>query len=70
MTTHIPNTIRVHRKRKGLRQQDIANYLGHRFTDRISLWEQGKAMPSVMNLFKLSSLLEVLPHELYEKVEY
>ena len=36
--------------------------------DRISRWENGTAMPSVVNLFKLAAIYEVMPHELYPEL--
>lgn len=61
----VPNTLRHHRERVGLRQIDIARRLGLQSSDRISHWELGVAMPSIVNLFKLAVLYRVPPHELY-----
>ncbi len=64
-TSNIPNTLRHHRERVGLRQIDIARRLGLQSSDRISHWELGTAIPSIVNLFKLAALYQVAPHELY-----
>lgn len=64
-TSTVPNTLRHHRERVGLRQTDIAELLGLQCSDRLSRWERGIAMLSVVNLFKLTALYQVAPHELY-----
>lgn len=48
-----------------LKQQDVATLLGVQVTDRISQWERGRAMPNLVNLFKLCAIYGKLPHELY-----
>jgi len=67
-TSNIPNTLRHHRERVGLRQTDIAELLDLQCSDRLSRWEHGIAMPSVVNLFKLAALYQVAPHELYAEL--
>lgn len=62
----ITNSLKEKRKVLGLRQKDVARLLGiEESTQRISHWEKGKAMPNVINLFKLCSIYEVHPHEVY-----
>jgi transcriptional regulator with XRE-family HTH domain len=61
----VPNTLREHRKRAGLKQIEVAQKLGLKSSDRISHWEKGQAMPNVGNLFKLAELYKVQPAELY-----
>ena len=56
------------RSKKGIRQQDLADKLGMCVTDRISHWEKGTAIPSIINLFRLCAVHEVLPHELYPEL--
>lgn len=67
MTTNnlIPNNLRDHRQKAGLLQADVAKALGFASTDRISHWEKGRAVPHLVNLFKLAALYQVFPHELY-----
>lgn len=65
---HIPNRLRKHRKMAGLNQQDVATFLGHKSTCRISRWEKGVSMPSAFNLFKLAILYGTLSEELYYDV--
>lgn len=45
-------------------------YLGLNSTNRISRWEKGLAMPSVINLFKLSVLYNTLVDQLYSEQIY
>ena len=61
----ISNNLRQHRKISGLLQKDVAKLLGLDCADRISHWENGIAMPSVINLFRLAAIYQVMPHELY-----
>jgi len=60
---YIPNNIRHLRYCKMFKQSDLAEKLGLKCADRISLWENGRAMPSVENLFDLAKILGVLPDE-------
>ena len=55
-----PNNIRHFRYRKMLKQSELAKQLGFKSADRISLWENGLAMPSTENLFDLARVLEVM----------
>lgn len=48
-----------------LKQSELAEKMGFKSNERISMWENGNTMPSVENLFTLAKILEVLPHELY-----
>jgi len=59
------NKLKSQRKDLQCRQQDIAETLGFCTTDRISHWEKGVAIPSIINLFRLSAFFKVMPHELY-----
>ena len=65
MTNTIANNLLAHRKQAGLLQTDVAKALDLVSTDRISHWERGSAMPSVINLFKLAKLYGVRSEELY-----
>lgn len=64
----IPNRLHEQRQKAGLLQREVASQLGLDCADRISQWENGTAMPSVMNLFKLSALYNVPPQELYQEM--
>jgi len=59
------NTLRETRLSLKLRQQDVADALGLQMSDRISHWENGQALPSIINLFRLCRIYKKQPHELY-----
>lgn len=65
---HYPNNLRELRKAKGMFQVEVAQLLGHLNSDRISDWEKGYGMPSVANLFKLATVLEVPPEDIYKEI--
>lgn len=54
----------------GYKQEFVMEYLGLNSTNRISRWEKGLAMPSVINLFKLSVLYNTLVDQLYSEHIY
>jgi len=62
------NRLRDLRKIAGVRQQDVADILGFCTTDRISHWEKGSAVPSLVNLFRICAIYKVLPHDLYPEL--
>ena len=51
----------------GLKQRQVARLLELYDTKSLSLWEQGTAMPSATNLFKLSIIYRTYPNELYHE---
>lgn len=61
----IPNHLRRYRKQMGLTQTETARLLGFAQATRLTKWEQGKSIPSIQNLFKLSVIYHCHPHELY-----
>ncbi len=50
------NNLKELRLKAGLTQKQVANRLGLQCEDRLSHWENGQAMPSVKNLFKLCNV--------------
>lgn len=60
-----PNRLRKYRKQMGYDQKYVAHILGHKCTSQLSRWEEGLAMPSVINLLKLSIIYGRLPSDLY-----
>ena len=66
---HIPIRLREHRLKKGLTQQQVADYLGFVGTDRISKWEAGKMYPHVRNFIQLLRLYEVDAFEVYKTLD-
>lgn len=67
-TPPYPNRLREIRKQRNLRQLDVACSMGFTTTDRISKWEKGVGMPSLVSLFKIAVLYEVNPVELYPEI--
>lgn len=65
---HIPNRLKKHRALMGYKQKDIAYLLGLVSTNRISEWENGTAMPNLINLIKLSVIYRTIPTDLYYDV--
>jgi len=61
-----PNSLKYYRKKNGLTQQDVANALGLKSTNRLSVWESGMSLPNVTNLLKIASLYNISPNKLYE----
>ncbi|HEX3799299.1 MAG TPA: helix-turn-helix transcriptional regulator [Verrucomicrobiae bacterium] len=70
MTTkhRFSNNLRLHRKKAGLRQREVARSLGLKSTDRISRWEHGTAVPHIVNLFRLAVIYDVSPQDLYQDI--
>jgi transcriptional regulator with XRE-family HTH domain len=59
------NRLRRYRKARGLSQVDTARILGLKSAARISRWEQGHCLPTMVNLFKLAALYRTLVDALY-----
>ena len=51
------NQIRRYRKKRYLRQQDVANRMGLKFDNYVYRWERGEKIPSLINALKLSAAL-------------
>lgn len=65
-TIKYQNTLKEHRLRLGLTQEQVAKHLNiPNSKDRISMWEKGIALPSIPNLFKLCKLYKTNPLVLY-----
>lgn len=62
------NKLKQLRNEKHLLQKHIADSFGMCVTDRISHWEKGTAIPSIVNLFRMAAIYQVLPHELYPEL--
>lgn len=65
--THI-NYLRKFRRARGLKRRDVAAILGVRDLGTITRWETGKAMPSVMNLLRLSALYRTFADALFPEM--
>lgn len=79
--TRTPNSLRKYRKRRGLRQKEVAKILGLKNTSMISRWERGFVLPKPANIFRLAALyrtmadalfidlLRIVKDEIYQKEE-
>lgn len=67
---YFPNNLKKFRRMNGYKQEFVMEYLGLNSTNRISRWEKGLAMSSVINLFKLSVLYNTLVDQLYSEHIY
>ena len=68
MNKTYPNSLRQYRQKAGLRQLDVSRILGVECMDRLSRWEHGLSVPSIINLFRLSVLYKVPVQELYPEM--
>ena len=64
----IPNRLQLHRKILRYTQAQVAQLLGLKNTVMLSAWERGEAMPSAINLIKLSIVYRTFPNELYSEL--
>ncbi|MHB9010624.1 MAG: helix-turn-helix transcriptional regulator [Ignavibacteriaceae bacterium] len=61
----LPNVLRKYRKANGYKQSDVAQILGFTNSSRISSWEHGRAIPSIISVIRLSVLYKVLIDSLF-----
>lgn len=62
---YFPNRLKNYRNIHGYTQKQVAFMLGYKNADRISQWEKGLAMPSALNLLKLSVIYHTLVNDFY-----
>lgn len=61
----IPNNLKAFRLKAGLTQKQVAEKLGLQCEDRLSHWERGVAIPSIINLSKLCRVYNIAIEEAY-----
>jgi len=61
----IPNKLRKCRIARGIKPELAAEILGFKRTSKISSWETGATMPTLVNAFKLAGLYHVMVDELF-----
>lgn len=61
----IPNSLRKHRKTRGLKQKEVAKILGIKSASIISRWESGVSLPTTENAFRLSVIYRTMIDALY-----
>lgn len=59
------NSLRKHRKARGLKQKEVANILGLKSASMVSRWENGHCMPKLQNIFKLAILYRTMADGLF-----
>ena len=62
------NELKNLRHSLGLRQEDVAAKLQMDIVNRISHWENGRALPNLINVFRLCKIYKKYPHELYPEL--
>lgn len=60
-----PSKLKEFRVNQGLTQEAVAEQVGLASTEQLSKWEEGTLLPNIESLFKLASVLNTYPHELY-----
>jgi transcriptional regulator with XRE-family HTH domain len=61
----IPNSLRKHRKARGLLQKEVAQILRIKNASMISRWENGFCVPKSENMFRLGVLYRVMVDALF-----
>ena len=61
----LQNNLKRIRIEKGLTQRQVTDLMGLTSQDRISRWENGRLVPHIKNLMKLSKIYEVSIESLY-----
>lgn len=61
----VPNLLRKYRKANGFKQRDVARILGIKSSSKISRWENGLCVPTLVNAFKISILYRVMVDSLF-----
>jgi transcriptional regulator with XRE-family HTH domain len=64
-TIRFPNRLKKHRDIHGYSQKEIAFMLGFKNAARIGQWEKGLALPSIINLLKLSVIYSAFINDFY-----
>lgn len=61
----IPNNLKEYRLKSRLTQKEVSTFLG--FSNEVALchWEQGKNIPNLINLFRISRIYKTTPMKLY-----
>lgn len=64
----IPNKLKMYRRKSGYSRKRVARLLGYSDTSMLSLFENGRALPGVLQVLKLARLYHALPHELFDEM--
>lgn len=66
--SRFPNKLKTYRRGSGFSQKKVARLLGLADTSTLSRWEHGMALPSMVQVFRLSRIYNTHPHLLYEEL--
>ena len=61
----VVNSLRKHRKARGLKQKEVACILGLKSGSTISRWENGLCLPNPKNMFKLGLVYRTMVDVLF-----
>jgi len=61
----LPNRLRKCRIERNLKPQAVAEIMGLKQTGMISRWENGSALPTLVNAFKLAGVYKVFVEDLF-----
>lgn len=61
----IPNSLRKYRRIRGMSQKQVAKILGLKSAGRISLWESGVSLPSLVSAIRLAALYRTMVDGLF-----
>ena len=64
----LSNKLKECRIKAGLSQFDVMIKMGFRSNERISKWENGTKLTSLVNLFKIATIYCVSPKDLYPEI--
>ena len=59
------NSLRKHRKARGLKQKEVAKILGLKSASMVSRWENGLCLPNPINMFKLGLVYRTMVDALF-----
>jgi transcriptional regulator with XRE-family HTH domain len=62
------NKLKWFRRCQGYSQKKVARILGLADTSSLSKWEHGICLPSVLQVFRLARIYQILPHELFAEL--
>ncbi len=60
MSRRIPNLLKKYRRVRGLKQKEVAKILNLKSPSRISRWEKGTCLPTLVNAIRLSVVYRVM----------
>jgi transcriptional regulator with XRE-family HTH domain len=63
--TNYKNNLKEIRLKKGLTQRQVAALMNMQCESRLSQWENGSAVPSIFNLFRLCQVYRIAAEEAF-----